>query len=203
MEVTLSYQYGSPAGVEVGRPRCWGNPAEYNPDLRECRGCTFQASCRDNVVRLRNYGAPAYAPAPVPSPYQPIVPPGYVPAYPTAPPPARPTAAAVPVQTVQAANAPPAAPLVARPDALYPAPQQYGYGWLHDPMYQAMSACPPPIRPQLPGENFWERVMKNMFLAAGESFFMHGFLAMRQLVLPPDPRQVAEGTPPVQIPPTS
>src|ERR1043165_621139 len=72
-EVFLAYNYGVPGQTEVGRPRCWGNPAEYNPDLRECRGCTFVASCRDNIVRLRNYPQGGYAP-----PGYPSAPPTYV-----------------------------------------------------------------------------------------------------------------------------
>jgi hypothetical protein len=163
--------------------------------LRECRGCTFQNSCRDTVYRARNQAAPAYAP-PNYIPQQPMT---YAPApaYAPAPQQFRQPMQQAPMPVVQPAQVPTqvptqalAAPRQASP--LYPVPAQYDYGWLHDPLHQAMSACPPPIRPQLMGETFVERVAKNMFLSAAEAFFMHGFLAIRQLVLPPEPKPPQE-----------
>lgn len=171
----MAYQYGAPSDTQL-RPRCWGDDRFHNMSTRECRNCTYNMSCRDEIYRLHGYRqtAPNVAPPPYNSP-------GYYPGYQVQPP----TSTQVPVHI----GAPQPAQARPPPQSLvqaYPPPQRYQFGWLTDPLYYSMVASPPPMRPQLPGENFIERVFKNMLLSAGEAFFMHGFLAMRQLVLPPE-----------------
>lgn len=180
--------------------------AAFDVNSRECRGCASTNSCRDQIQRSQNARRFAVGPPPSANPtaqyFQQFAPPG-VPQY--APPPTiipvqaqafAPTATVptpmhaplamhqqAPVQAIQQAR-PPQAPIQA-----FPAPQQYGYGWLHDPLYYTAVASPPPMRPQMSGENFMERMMKNVGLAMLESFFLQSFLAVRQLVLPPTPGQ--------------
>jgi hypothetical protein len=72
---------------------------------------------------------------------------------------------------------------------MQPPMQQPPYGWLHDPLYYTMAATPPPVRPQMQGESFVERVAKNAGLAMVEAFFGQCFLAVRQLILPPAPKK--------------
>jgi hypothetical protein len=81
--------------------------------------------------------------------------------------------------------------------------RQPPYGWLHDPLYYTMAATPPPVRPQMQGESFVERVAKNAALAMVESLFGQCFLAVRQLILPPKPKtpEVTDVQPPTLPPP--
>jgi hypothetical protein len=195
------WQYSSPpGGTLVERPRCWGMEAAFDITSRECRGCAATNSCRDQIQRTQNARRFAVAPpagvnqtaqffqqfAP-----QPTVIPVHAQAFaPTATAQA-PVPAPLPVvhqmpfqqQAIQQAR-PPQAPVQA-----FPSPSQYGYGWLHDPLYYTAVASPPPMRPQLDGESFFERMMKNVGLAMLESFFLQSFLAVRQLVIPPGPNQ--------------
>lgn len=204
----MTWQYGSP-GTLMERPRCWGMDAAFDLNTRECRSCSSVNSCRDQIQRSQNArrfavappvgasptaqyfqqfappGIPSYgAPSPtvIPVQAQAFAPAATVPAPMQAPMPIM-TQPQPPVQAIQQAR-PPQAPVQA-----FPAPQQYGYGWLHDPLYYTAVASPPPMRPQMQGEHFFERMMKNVGLAMLESFFLQSFLAVRQLVLPPTPDQ--------------
>ena len=175
-----AYQYGVPTAGVAQRPACWGNIAAHDPTSPACRGCGYQNSCRDDIVRLNNqrsqqqqFQQPQYYSTPA---YQPPV--QQVPVY-QQPPVYQP-------QSVSMSRPAPAA--MAKPQQaaqIYPVPQNYGYGWIQDPMYYSMVAAPPPVRVQLQGENFVERVVKNAGLAMVESLFGQCFLAVRQLVLPP------------------
>ena len=60
------------------------------------------------------------------------------------------------------------------------------YGRFQDPLHYSLMTAPPPYRPQMPGESFFERVMKNVGLAMLEAVAMQGLLAVRQMVLPPE-----------------
>lgn len=173
----MGYTYGAPSDTQL-RPRCWGEERFHNMDTRQCRTCTFNMSCRDEIYRLRGWQS-----APPPG-YQ-VQPPSssQVPVH------IGPPAAAAPTRNAQP------------PTSIYPPTERYQYGWLTDPLYYTMCASPPPMRPQLQGENFWERIVKNMVLSAGESMFMHAFLAMRQLVLPPEEPARTQTVDVGQVPP--
>jgi len=92
--------------------------------------------------------------------------------------------ATAPVLATPVMNAQPMRPVHPVP------PQQYGYGWIQDPMYYALTSAPPPMRPQMGDETFFGRVVKNTGLAMLESFFGQCLLAVRQMVLPPAPRVI-------------
>jgi hypothetical protein len=70
---------------------------------------------------------------------------------------------------------------------------------MQDPLYYTIHAAPPPMRPQLQGEGFFDRVVKNAALSMMESFFASMFLAVRQMIWAPDPEpprgQVVDVTP--------
>jgi hypothetical protein len=199
------YTYGNPAtGAVDNRPRCWGQ--SFNSEDPECRRCAFQASCRDQVIRMnvnRQVQVPQ-APAPV-SPTQQYFQNFQQPVYNPQPYlPSAPVAQQATVPVVQAPQPPPQpvrvqAPIPPRPMTPV-APQQpapiFGandwYGRVQDPMMYHIGAAPPPYRPQMEGESFFERVSKNVGLAMMEGFFGQLFLAVRQMVLPPAPRPVAQ-----------
>ena len=174
-----AYQYGSPPAPQ--RPQCWGDERYHNPSTRECRGCYYQTSCKDQILRSRGYQpAPAVSPPSV-APY------GYVPTPPGYPAPPAPS------QVVPVNVAPPQAQAVVRQpppqQGIYPAPERYGYGWLTDPMYYQMAASPPPMIPQLEGETFFERLLKNMVIDGMRSLTFQLHLAARQWVWPVAPRE--------------
>lgn len=184
--------YGNPS---VGnRPSCWGKPDIYDSQDRECRGCGFQSSCRDQVIKLTPaqqnppvtttpapyyhsyapYAAPqpTVAPAPVPAPVQisqyrpaPVAPAPIAPPTYTAPA----TRAPVPQQPPQAAQF-----------------QQDWYGRMQDPLFFTVLS-PPPLRQQMYGETFGERFFKNLLLDVGAMAAGHLMLALRQMLLPPLP----------------
>lgn len=198
------YLYGSPGTLERERPPCWGKL--YSEGDKDCKVCGFQSSCRSEIVRLNVNKPVGFAaasvqqPAPSPAPYYAAYSgQQYAPLSPyVAPPPApaqlapAPMYRAQPVVTQVVAPRPPAQVQQApqQQQSIYPAPTNYGYGWLQDPLYNTIQAVPPPMRPQFPGESFIERVGKNMLLSMVESFFAQGFLAIRQLVLAPSPELV-------------
>ena len=167
----MSYQFGG----QPDRPRCFGDERYHNPNTRECRACTVQMSCRDQIVRARNYQA--VAPPPPVSPYQQT---GYAPQVPMTGP--------APLQVIQQPQS--YSPQVRQqPAGVFPAPPQYGYGWLTDPMYYSMAASPPPMIPQLEAETFVERLGKNMMIDALRSLTWQLHLAARQWVWPtPEPK---------------
>lgn len=185
------------------RPGCWGRTDVYDSENRECRGCGFQNSCRNQVIKLTPqqqvipqapmnaptyypyqtapYQAPVPAPmpmqAPVPAPMQiaryqpsvtpaPIAPPTYV-----APAPVRVPAPIPTQQPQQMQNVP---------------PQQDWYGRMQDPLFFHILS-PPPFRPQMPGEVFGERLLKNLALDVAAMACGHLMLGLRQMILPPGP----------------
>ena len=186
----MQFQYGTPSQPLAERPRCWSKA--YDEQSRECRGCGFQASCKEEVIRLNTMNRPLAAPAPQPmfQPFQPQPQQQY-----------QPYAVPQPVHVLQPAvqmnQAVPQfkglqplqpAPVLAQPvqKPIHPLPpQQYGYGWIQDPMYYALTSAPPPVRPQMGDESFFDRVVKNAGLAMLESLFGQCLLAVRQMVLPP------------------
>jgi hypothetical protein len=197
------FQYGSPTAPTIERPRCWGR--SFDEMSGECRRCGFQNSCKDEIIRLN---INRQMPAPMMPAYGGPVPAGGY---------AAPQQLQQPVMMqmappqAQVAGAmmvrPPAAPPVAQEAAARQVQMmqqqqrsQEVYGWLHDPLYYTMAATPPPVRPQLQGESFWERVAKNAALSMGEAFFGQCFLAVRQLVLPPKPPEQHKT---VDVPPVS
>lgn len=181
----MPYPYGSPEAVGLQRPQCWGNERVYNPGTRECRSCTFQTTCGDNVARLRNQQAAlGYSPVPVPTQqaYQ-------QPVYPA------PAAYRQPVQqqNIQPAQQP-QQPVVRQqvPQAMqgpYPAPQSYEYGWMTDPLYYTAHASPPPMIPTLEGETSLKRIGKNIGISFVRSLFFEGYMASRQMVWAPRKRK--------------
>lgn len=187
-----SQLYGDP---QIGnRPGCWGRTDVYDSDSRECRGCGFQSSCRNQVVKL----TPAQAVAPVNPPYYSQY---QAPALPYVAPPPAPAPAPAPVVRYQApapmaptytapapapVRMPAQVPTMAHPQMQQGQMQQDWYGRMQDPLFFTVLS-PPPFRPQMPGENFGERVVKNMLLDGVALLLGHGMLALRQMLLPPPP----------------
>jgi hypothetical protein len=185
------YNYGIPVNQQKP-PSCYG--LSYDNDSRECRGCGFQNTCRELVIKAKNnmtspttteyyrqfgvgggsgYGGVSIAPlrAPVAPMPQPSTHTTLLPL--TRPQVFQPQTS----QYYQQQNIPPG----------YPPPVRYGdYGWMQDPLHYAMAGAPTPMRPQMPGESFAERTMKNAGLAMAEALLMQGVLAVRQLVLAPN-----------------
>jgi hypothetical protein len=164
-EVIVAYEYN---GISSQRPNCWSDARYFNPNTRECRGCSFVTSCRDEITRIQNrsvsnypYQTPAPTQQPSPMPAQQI---------------------GLPNRQVPAVQSPVNQPVI----SAYPAPQRYQYGWLSDPLYYTMQASPPPMRPQLEGESFMERMFKNMALDASASAVANVYWAIRQAVLAPE-----------------
>lgn len=162
-------------GAPDGAPPCWGTG--YNSEDRTCRVCQVQGTCRNEVIRKDLNARPVGAGNPPPPPTQPYYPPrNYAPAQPAQYYQPQPQ----PQQPVQVRYAPPATQQqAARP--LQPAPLQYGYGSTYDPMFHALATVPEPFRPQMQGESFMERVMKNMALAGLEAVMKEALLGVRQL----------------------
>jgi hypothetical protein len=203
------FVYGAPSAPVIERPRCWGR--SFDEMSSECRRCGFQNSCKDEIIRcninrpapMQQYQAP-YGPAPAvpytqPMQAQPVVfqqqqqVAGFRPQF---------------QQQQQIQHQPPqqlaqeAAQRAMLMNTVQPM-QQPPYGWLHDPLYYTMAATPPPVRPQMTGEGFVERVVKNAGLAMVEALFGQCFLAVRQLILPPRQQEkpVIDVTPPGVQPP--
>lgn len=174
------FQYGAPAPAPQyaaqSQPSCWANERYFNPNTRECRACSFQPSCRDQITRNRNAAAsvPAYAsPYPVASYAGPVPAPIHVPVAVPQSPQVTPQTQAI-VRQVPPHQA-----------GGFPAPQPYEYGWLMDPLYYALYSSPPPMVPQLGGEGFIERVAKNALRASLSSVAAEIFLATRQFIWAP------------------
>ena len=175
------YHYGvpmvGPPQAADARPRCWA----LGHDLmsRDCRGCGYQTSCKDECDRRRIQQMPFQQPHPQPVPVP--VPVAYhqpQPGYP------------------QAANR----ALAPAARSIQQLASQGSYGWYQDPLYWNMAAVPPPVRIQLEGEGFFERVAKNAVLAAGEAVLGQCFLAIRQALWNPPVVEV-QASPPPQMPP--
>lgn len=175
------FKYGDPStGTSqlLGpKPPCWGT-SKYDNEDRECRGCGFQNTCRDQVMKSKPAVATP-APAPVASYFSQFQPqsqyatPQVVQA-PVAP-------QVIPVRPAQAA---PVAPKVVTPQAVPPVIEDR-YGQFQDPMFQALKSTPSIMRPQLQNENFAERVAKNMLLASVESALGEMILGVRQFLWTP------------------
>lgn len=199
-----TFQYGSPARfTPEERPRCWGDEQVRDPLARECRVCPTTNSCGEQIVRIRNnrllasntVGAPQqpqnfgvsyfaqFAPPQMqnPLPQQPQMMQQPRPVQPMQPQP-------VPIQPQQLMPARPFVPQFPQP------PTVDRYGWIQDPLYHTIAACPPPPRPQFAGENFVTRVGKNILLDMAESFLKQCLFGVRQLVLPPNPFDPNDGS---------
>lgn len=181
----MTYSYGVPANTRSLAPPCFGK--SYDNDNRECRGCSFQTSCRDEVIKTRNsmaptttdyyrqfgYGGASIAPLRAP----------------VAPAPQAMSSAAAPPPYIgfgRPSMQPPAQQYSQQLPPGYPPPPRYGdYGWLQDPLHYMMASAPTPMRPQMPGESFAERALKNAGLSMAEAFFMQAVMSVRQLVLAP------------------
>lgn len=192
-------RYGAPPAQQYGpqgRPGCWSNERYYNPNGNECRRCPFAPSCRDEIVRIRNFNAQGQYPQP-----HVVAPPAYGYAIPP-PPPVH--ATTVPVQYVPPPNAQPLARPMATPQStMFPVPAAYQYGWLTDPLYYTMAASPPPPIPQLPGESYMARVGKNMAKSALLAIAEEAYFALRQWVWAPEFPQMQQpaSTTVVDVPP--
>ena len=175
----MQFSYGTQASALAERPRCWSKA--FDEGARECRGCSFQVSCKEEIYRANSAARPMAPPAPQQPFFQPYAVPQPVQVLQPMQQPAVPVFRGL-------ANPVPQPPLnqqiAARP--VYPVPQQqYGYGWIQDPLYYTLTSAPPPMRPQMGDESFFDRTVKNVGLAMLESFFGQCLIAVRQMVLPP------------------
>ena len=164
----MSWNYNEAQGPT--RPSCWGHANIFNADNRECSRCSFQNSCRDEIVKIgqnQSQSRPFFTNPPVinRTTHQPQ------PAFYN-----RPTGQTT-VQN-QIYN-PPQVQHTQNQQVIEP----YTYGWIPDPLQHGIPSVP--VRVQLPGETFGQRVVKNAGLAMAESFIFSMFLAVRQAVLPP------------------
>ena len=180
----MQFQYGAPPQRISAYPPC--HAKSYDDMSGECRRCGFQNSCKDEIIR-QNVIRPL---APYPAYGGPTPTTSYA-----VPQPVRPVLYSQP----QGVQRPPAVPVAQDTTRLaqmmmpMTQGQQPPYGWLQDPLYYSMAATPPPVRPQMQGEAFWERIMKNAGLAMVEALFGQCFLAVRQLILPPIPKGPRSG----------
>lgn len=174
------------------KPQCWGNQAVHNAENRECSRCSFQLTCRDEIVKLganrfpqqqygQSYGGAPFAP---PRPVQqtpqmqqqqqihvlpPQQPAYYIPQQ---------MNYQNPYQNYGGG------PRVASPQVVNGVPP-FTYGWIQDPLHGSIGHYGMPVRVQQPGETFGQRVVKNAALSMGESFLMQLVFALRQTYLPP------------------
>lgn len=178
--------YGS---TEGNRPGCWGRPDVFDAGDRECRGCGFQATCRAQVIKLTpNQQVPVTTPAPYYASYAPYAQQSNVQPAPAPAPimryqPPLPAPMPVPVAPPQY-TAPVRVATQPTQPAQQPAPAQDWYGRMQDPLFFTVLS-PPPFRPQMQGENFGERVLKNLALDLAAMAAGHMMLALRQMLLPP------------------
>ena len=205
-----TYKFGTPS-TAIQRPPCWGR--SFEEGNRECRSCSVQGSCKDEIVR-QNVNRPMYQPTAQPyyqpTQYQQPVPyqqPAPVPVPQYQPPMAisslRRAVTSIPVQSYPATT-PQQVPQVPQVPQQPQTQVPYGYGWIQDPMHYYVHTTPPPLRPQMNGESFSQRMVKNIGLAMLESMFASLFLAVRQMVWEPvvKPPRVVDVTPPPQNHPT-
>jgi hypothetical protein len=166
-----AFKYGDPSNatdkVLGPRPPCWGT-SRYDNEDRECRQCGFQHTCREQISKSLK---PA-ATVPTTSYYSQFQPQ---------------QSYATPQQIVRAPTAPQVVQVKPQP---VPTQQissgiQDRYGQFQDPMFVTVKGTPSIMRPQLPGESFHQRVMKNMVLASAESALGELMLGVRQLIWAP------------------
>lgn len=187
--------FGNPP---TGSPSCWGRVDSYNSEDRECRGCGFQNTCRNQVIKLTLNNQQAIPQMPIPAPqyyssYQPAVAPAPNYTLPTHHAPAPIVTRYVPPQPAPIpVYQSPRPPVHQQQQMAQPQqPQQQipavdWYGRTQDPLFFHVLS-PPPFRPQMPGEQFGERLMKNIILDIATLFFGHLMLGARQMILPPQP----------------
>ena len=184
-------------------PFCYGK--SYDNDSRACASCALNNPCRQEIIRVAfvpQYQAPVppalvNQPAPY-QPYQPYQPAQYAapPQYqappwlqkPTMPPPPT-TGYRIPVQTAPVAPTPVQQVVQAAVQQI----MQGGYspigiyGAIPDPAIAMLSSIPPIFRPQMQGESFWMRVLKNLGARLIEVLLDEAKIAVRQAVFPPPP----------------
>lgn len=172
-----AYRYGDPSSSPVllgPKPPCWGS-SKYDNEDRECRACGFQNTCRDYVLKSK----PAQTTAPVPvasyfNQFQPQQP------YAASQAITQPAKVIVPVApTPQIINIKPTTQSQPTPDI------KDRYGQFQDPMFMSIKTTPSVMRPQLTGETFAHRIVKNMVLASVESALGEFLLGVRQLLWAP------------------
>lgn len=175
---TRTFTYGDPATKTSASPKppCWGTSKFDNED-RECRACGYQHTCREQTIKAKAAQAPTPATSYF-SQFQPAVPYAapqtIVQAPQTTPIPVAPRVVPIPTQQVPQA-APPISPGI-----------QDRYGQFQDPMFATLKSSPSVMRPQLPGEQFHQRVMKNMALAGVEAALGEVLLGVRQFLWTPN-----------------
>lgn len=180
------------------RPGCWGRLDVYDSEGRECRGCGFQSSCRDNVIKqtinnqqaVQQVSTGYYSPYQQPMPFAPAPAPMAITPY-QAPAPAPVQVARfvapAPVVQQQPVRVPAPIPTQLPQQAMHPGQMQHDwYGRMQDPLFFQILQ-PPPFRAQVPGESFGQRFIKNLALDLGTMAFFHAGLALRQMFLPPKP----------------
>lgn len=140
------------------------------------------------------YQQPAAQPQWAPQPWhqQAPAPRPYIPAPPT--PPAAPAPAMMPMMR------PPQPQQQVLPTQQMQVPAQIvGLGWygaFYDTMWAAVASAPPVIRPQMQGETFAQRFVKNMLAALGEVAAREAMFFFRQLIFaPPIPKTEIDVTP--------
>lgn len=165
-------------------PPCHGSQHKYDPTHQECRQCVFQNSCRDKVEAARRGAVPV---AVVHNPFQPAIPqhqfqPVHQPQQQFHPQPAyfQPPPQVPQNPYLQQYRA------VPQQMQAIPVAQEF-YGRLQDPMHYILPANPVPLRPQMQGETFMQRVVKNAVLGFGELLCFELGKMFRQMVLPPPP----------------
>lgn len=183
------WSYGDPSR-QVARPPCWGTN-KYDNEDRECKGCGFQNTCKDQVLKDRQttpwQSRPYWAPQPTyqqPSSTSTALA-SRVPAY------LQPQVAQQPVQVQQVR---PQQATITVPVLNSQTVQQQPavgsiflerYGQVNDPMFAAIKSIPPVPRAQQQGETFAERMFKNVMLATGEAVLGELFLGLRQFLWAP------------------
>lgn len=210
MQETLNRRGGmslSHGNTQTGnRPGCWGQVTVFDSENRECRDCGFRESCRAQVMKTistqqvavqqvsnvpsyyaafpqhqqTQYAAPQQLPMYQPQ-QQAMQPRPFIPAAPSY---------AVPTRVGPPMPVPQSATPQMQPQQMQQVQTDW-YGRIQDPLFFPMMSAPP-FRPQMAGETFFERVAKNMLLDGLSMAFSHLTLAVRQMVLPPQPLQPKE-----------
>lgn len=189
-------------------PSCYGR--SYDNDSPVCSSCSINSACRQEIMKVAfqpQFQPPAppapgqqaipYQPYRTPTPYQPptySAPPSY-----SAPPwmqqqqPSYPPQQAfrVPVATAPQVPAQAAQQMVAQAVQHVLQGMPYSpigvYGAIPDPAIAMLSSIPPIFRPQMTGETFWVRVLKNLGARLLEVLLDEAKIAIRQAVFPPVP----------------
>lgn len=182
-----TWQYNPTAATS--RPPCFGNPQVRNNASPSCQRCPSSADCVSTIQQSgRPVAAPYYGPTPTQSYTQPQLS-TYIQPKPFIPPPPPGYQHSPPLGYSQQPQVQGYHPPQPQPQFAAPAFQQNTggdqYGWFQDPLHQWIAGSPPPVRPQMQGESFAERIGKNIILAIIESLLTQCLLAFRQVRLPP------------------